>query len=127
MSKREHDVLEPLRHDGTRYEPGAVVELTAKQAKPLEAAKPPVVRARGAGEQSGGGSDEPKDPVQRHAALLEFMATLEAPEDPKGSNFWTNAGKPDTYALADALGWSSVSAKERDAAWQEATAGGGAS
>lgn len=31
----KYKVLEPLSHDGTRYEPGSEVEMTEKQAKPL--------------------------------------------------------------------------------------------
>lgn len=133
MSKRDYDVLEPLRHDGTRYEPGAVVGLTDEQAQRLMAAKPPVVRpSEGVTGDGSGTAAGPIDEAERIEALVEFMNELEPPEDPTGSDFWTNSGKPETRALADALGWDSVSAKERDIAWNESLearkqAGGGAS
>ena len=146
MSTRDYDVLEPLSHDGTRYEPGAVVELTDRQAKPLKKATPPVVRARPASRATSGGdkktaakktaakkgdSGDSGEAAARHALLKEFMAELEVPADTTGSDFWTNDGKPDANALADAMGIESISAAERDAAWNEVLAeresGGGAS
>lgn len=131
MSEVECDVLEPLRHDGTRYEPGAVAPLPLKRARQLEAKRPRVVRIRRDESQTTSPGDrkpvEPQDPAERHQVLVSFMADLEAPEDPKGSDFWTNSGKPDCFPLAEALGWDSVSAAERDDAWQAAQSqdGGG--
>jgi len=122
MSKRDYDVLEPLQHDGTRYEPGAVVEgLADKQAQPLLDAVPPVIRPVAAA-ADGGDAGEPTDPAERHAMLKAFMAEMDPPEDPRGSDVWTNGGKPEAGAVAAALGWGSVSARERDAAWSEVLA-----
>ena len=118
----EYDVREPLNHDGDRYEPGdTVVGLTDQQAQPLLDAVPPVIAVRTSQEDTAPKAD-PQDPETRHSHLKAFMAELEVPEDPRGSDFWTNGGKPEVAALADALGWTSVSAKERDAAWNEVLA-----
>lgn len=61
--------------------------------------------------QAGGEEGEPADPEERREAIQEAMELLE----PGNTDHWTNAGKPDVYALADVLGWR-PSASERDKA-----------
>lgn len=59
-------------------------------------------------------TDPPAEPDARKAAIVEAMSMLEV----GNKAHFTEGGKPDARVLTDLLGWS-VSAKERDAIWEE--------
>ena len=73
-----------------------------------------------AGKPAGGDADADAD---RAARLLAAITLLK----PDNSEHWTASGKPRTEALEAVSGLESVSAAERDAAWQNYLAGNGAS
>ncbi|MFW5920920.1 MAG: hypothetical protein ACOCUS_03715 [Polyangiales bacterium] len=91
-----------------------IIDITVEVARTLNAKREQVREVLDARED-----DAPSDPDERHRLLVEHIAGMTVPEDPKADEAWTNGGKPDAGALAKALGWGSVSAKERDAAWEE--------
>lgn len=68
------------------------------------------------------GEPEGEEPGDRHETMVAFMASLEVPEDPTGSEEFTNGGKPECDFIARGTGLSNVTAAERDAAWAEASA-----
>lgn len=116
-----YEVTSPVRHDGESYAIGAAIGLTDAEARPLLAvgAVSPLAEDQAPDMVA---VTAPTDPAERHMQLKALMAEMEVPDDPRGSEVWTNGGKPDASAVADALGWDSVSAKERDAAWAEVAA-----
>lgn len=73
----------------------------------------------GLAEAVGKGKGKDPDPDGADAAheqIVAYMSTLEVPEDPTGSEYFTDDGKPHVTLIESALGID-VSAEARDRAW----------
>ncbi|MBF0358947.1 MAG: hypothetical protein HQL70_10095 [Magnetococcales bacterium] len=91
-------VLTPLRHNGISYMPGAVVEMTAKQAAALFGAVA----------------------INKQSASKTGFADTISRLNPADQSQWRRDGLPRTEALSAVAG-RRVSAKERDRLWQQWT------
>jgi hypothetical protein len=104
-------VLTPLNHDGHSYEPGAVVELTGKQAATL-------LRVAAIKKQPDCGVEVKVSDENSESAVATNIATAIPRLDPTNPSQWTRDGRPRTETLAAIIG-RRVSALERDRIWQQ--------
>ncbi len=106
----QYTVLTPLRHDGRRYEPGAVVYVTTRQAAAL-------LRIAALSETPLCGVGEEDSDTRSEPAATISIATAIPRLDPTDPSLWTRDGRPRTETLSSLLG-RRVSARERDQSWQ---------
>jgi|CXWL01.1.fsa_nt_gi hypothetical protein len=104
-----YKVCSPIRHNGTDYESGDTIGLTDKEAVDLIAVQ--AINANSLGDAPTN-SGVPTDPAKRQDEIVAAISKL----DKATADLWLADGRPSTFAIKDALGWT-VTADERDAAW----------
>lgn len=105
-------VKSPLEHDLARFEIGAEIELSEKDAAPLLGH---TVELKAAPVANTG----PTDPAERLAAVKAAIASL----DKDNKDIWSKDGRPKMNAVSEAAGFL-VTAAERDQALAEMQSGG---
>ncbi len=126
-----YPVLEPLKYNGKRYQPGQTVEMESKHAavcaavgdeiSPKEPEQPNNNPADDQGNKETAPSDtEVENPAADEDTAQESLAEIVdaiADLDQENPSHWTNDGKPDSRSLSAVLG-RIISAADRDTAWE---------
>lgn len=107
----KYTVESPVKHDGTDYEIGSEIELSAKAARQLLEVGAIRQSAPASSTQPNPGPD---DPIARLADITMAIGML----DKNDKTAWTKDGRPNTNALSELLGWI-VNGAERDQAWAD--------
>lgn len=125
--QQEYEVVEPLKHDGTRYAPGEVIYLTDKQAEllcslPVFPIKAPPEKAKSSsGNDADQGDDTkgnlrmaPTDATARIKAIKQVITSLDA----ANTELFTADGKtPKVESVEAVLQWQGgITATERNEA-----------
>lgn len=119
MPKLNYPVILPLDHDNRRYEPGKQVELddAVIDVPALIALGVIGAAVAAAAPAPASGASKPVDSAELMAALTAAIGQL----DPNNLDLWLKDGKPSTEAIAAVTGYP-ITAAERDAAWNLASA-----
>lgn len=108
----KYTVKSPLDHDQERFEIGAEIELSEKDAAPLLGHTVELKVAPA-------GNSGPTDPAARIEAVKVAIAGL----DKDNKDIWSKDGRPKMNAVSEAAGFT-VTAAERDQALAELSPGG---
>lgn len=109
MAKKTYKALEPITLD-REYRPGDTFD-----AEPADVAGKDVIDLTA--NQAPIPADAPTDPAARIAAIVTAIGQIDAAD----TTLFTGAGVPKTESITAITGWP-VTAKERDAAWQQINA-----
>ncbi|PKR55481.1 hypothetical protein [Thalassospira marina] len=109
----EYPVLIAVDHDGKKYKPGGMVNMTAEQAEPL-------LRTGFLGTPA---DDTTSETAHEPASALECLVAAMGKLDPDNADLFTGSGKPKTETLQalDDIDFT-VTAALRDQAWDQFTA-----
>jgi len=116
-AKSEYQVNYRLRMNGDDYEPGETISLSDKDAKPLLATNPPVIKLPPSDDNVVALTGSKPAPENQDERINQIQAAIIGLEKKIEAN-WTKDGTPDAKTLTERLGWK-VSAAERNQAWME--------